>query len=335
MLFQIPVPGNPECLDGPTLPECFRGVVDLGAIDIERGRDHGMPTYNQLRAGVRAARRRPRSRAITGESTERFPADPQLTRGDEVNDPDSLDFAPAVRHRRRPGSTSAREDGRGHGHHAASAAPRSPPGSGDLRQREQRRRVRRHGRRAARRGSEFGELQRAIWARQFQALRDGDRFFYGNDPGLSLIRQHVRHRLPAEPARVIAANTDIPAAELAANVFFAAVPTADLVPGHLHGAKPVVQRFQAAVRITNTGSAPIADWTLKWSFPDGQQIPQLWNGEVVQAGAKVTVDNAGWNGTIAPNGGVLDQVGFIASWNGRGNARPTNFTLNTTRCSSG
>ncbi len=34
VLFQIPVPGNPQCLDGPTLPECFRGVVDLGAIDV-------------------------------------------------------------------------------------------------------------------------------------------------------------------------------------------------------------------------------------------------------------------------------------------------------------
>ena len=31
-------------------------------------------------------------------------------------------------------------------------------------------------------GTEFGELQLAIWKRQFQALRDGDRFFYGNDP---------------------------------------------------------------------------------------------------------------------------------------------------------
>jgi hypothetical protein len=31
-------------------------------------------------------------------------------------------------------------------------------------------------------GSEFGSLQNAIWAQQFQAVRDGDRFFYRNDP---------------------------------------------------------------------------------------------------------------------------------------------------------
>ena len=33
-------------------------------------------------------------------------------------------------------------------------------------------------------GTEFGELQLAIWKQQFQALRDGDRFFYANDPAL-------------------------------------------------------------------------------------------------------------------------------------------------------
>jgi hypothetical protein len=36
-------------------------------------------------------------------------------------------------------------------------------------------------------GTEFGELQRAIWNREFQRLRDGDRFFYANDPALQYI----------------------------------------------------------------------------------------------------------------------------------------------------
>src|SRR6185295_16114907 len=38
-------------------------------------------------------------------------------------------------------------------------------------------------------GTEFGELQLAMWKRQFEALRDGDRFFYANDPALPLIRK--------------------------------------------------------------------------------------------------------------------------------------------------
>ena len=37
-------------------------------------------------------------------------------------------------------------------------------------------------------GTEFGELQREIWRREFEGLRDGDRFFYLNDPALPQIR---------------------------------------------------------------------------------------------------------------------------------------------------
>ena len=38
-------------------------------------------------------------------------------------------------------------------------------------------------------GSELGELQNAIWTDQFTRLRDGDRFFYLNDPALRVIEQ--------------------------------------------------------------------------------------------------------------------------------------------------
>jgi hypothetical protein len=38
-------------------------------------------------------------------------------------------------------------------------------------------------------GTEFGPLQLAIWKKQFEALRDGDRFFYANDPVLGTISQ--------------------------------------------------------------------------------------------------------------------------------------------------
>jgi hypothetical protein len=36
-------------------------------------------------------------------------------------------------------------------------------------------------------GTEFGELQLAMWNKQFAAIRDGDRFFYLNDPALRVI----------------------------------------------------------------------------------------------------------------------------------------------------
>jgi Animal haem peroxidase len=71
-------------------------------------------------------------------------------------------------------------------------------------------------------GSDLGELQRAIWSRQFRALRDGDRFFYLNDPALPAIKRafgiDYRHTL----AEVIAANTDIPLSDLNSNVFLLA-----------------------------------------------------------------------------------------------------------------
>lgn len=38
-------------------------------------------------------------------------------------------------------------------------------------------------------GTEFGQLQLAIWKKQFTALRDGDRFFHLNDPVPQTIKQ--------------------------------------------------------------------------------------------------------------------------------------------------
>ena len=92
VLFQVPKPGvaNPSaCLDGRQLPSCFSGVVDLGAIDIQRGRDHGMPTYNDLRRAYGLGPKRSFA-AITGEATERFPR--AISRTDAIDDPSILDF---------------------------------------------------------------------------------------------------------------------------------------------------------------------------------------------------------------------------------------------------
>ena len=68
-------------------------------------------------------------------------------------------------------------------------------------------------------GSELGELQRAVWQRQFTALRDGDRFFYQNDPLLSYVKQQYGIDFHTSLAQVIALNTDVPQADLPADVF--------------------------------------------------------------------------------------------------------------------
>jgi hypothetical protein len=250
VLFQVPVGDNPECLDGEGLPECFRGVVDLGAIDIERGRDHGMPTYNQLRRAYGLAPKTSFT-AVTGERTESFPRrDAQLTAGREIDDPDSLDF---VRLRDIDGvdiafgteeaDTSAV---RGDRRTSLAARLRAIYGSVDRVDAFVGMIAEPHAP-----GASFGELQLAIWQKQFQALRDGDRFFFGNDPGLSSIRQRFGIDFRRNLGDIIALNTDIPRAELAPNVF--------LVPGEAAEAQaPVAGPAPSPVGGGSTPSAPVA-----------------------------------------------------------------------------
>ena len=65
-------------------------------------------------------------------------------------------------------------------------------------------------------GTEFGPLQLAMWKQQFEALRDGDRFFYRNDPELAGIGEDFgityRHTL----AELISLNSG---AHVPADVF--------------------------------------------------------------------------------------------------------------------
>jgi hypothetical protein len=217
VLFQVPVSGNPECLDGPGLPECFDGVVDLGAIDIERGRDHGMPRYNDLRAAYGLAPKTSFT-AITGESTESFPNDPEIDHNPAIDDPDILDFVElrdadgnliplespeaqteAVSGTRRT-TTAARLK-------AIYGNPRNLDAFvGMVAERHQA-------------GSDLGQLQRAIWKRQFEALRDGDRFFYANDPDLPAIQSQFGISYQYTLAQIIRRNTDL---TVRGNVFEAA-----------------------------------------------------------------------------------------------------------------
>jgi hypothetical protein len=202
VLFQVPKPGaiNPAACGSPVVnPNCFTGVTDLGAIDIQRGRDHGMPSYNALRIAYGLPPVRSFTE-ITGEVTERMP------RGLSIDDRHSLDFVRLrdLRGKIVPlGSDRAQEDAVvGIRRTTLAARLKAIYGSIDRLDAFVGMVSERHVR-----GTEFGPLQLAIWRRQFEALRDGDRFFYLNDPALAAIRRLYRIDYRQTIAGLIRADT--------------------------------------------------------------------------------------------------------------------------------
>jgi glycosyl hydrolase family 12/cellulose binding protein with CBM2 domain/fibronectin type III domain protein len=89
--------------------------------------------------------------------------------------------------------------------------------------------------------------------------------------------------------------------------------------------------FGASVAIQNTGGTALSNWTLTWTFANGQSITQLWNGTETQSGAAVKVTNLSYNGGI-PAGGTYTGVGFNGAWNSVTNAVPASFAVNGTTC---
>jgi Animal haem peroxidase len=210
VLFQIPKPGiaDPTVCGVPVVnPDCFSGVSDLGAIDIARGRDHGMPTYNDLRRAYGLA---PKTSFVdvTGEATQRFPVDPLINPRDPINDPNILDFVElrdADGNLVAPDSDAAEEEVvLGVRRTTVAARLRAVYGTVDRLDAFVGMVSERHVKH-----TEFGELQLAIWAKQFTAVRDGDRFFYRNDPVLRLIDHEfgIDYRLTL--AEIVKLNTGV------------------------------------------------------------------------------------------------------------------------------
>ncbi|MFG3437145.1 glycoside hydrolase family 44 protein [Nonomuraea sp. NPDC047897] len=92
--------------------------------------------------------------------------------------------------------------------------------------------------------------------------------------------------------------------------------------------------FQASVTITNQAGSPVQRWKLGWSFANGQQLTQSWNGAFAQSGPDVAVTDAGWNATIPAKGGKV-EFGFLATRSGTANDPPGAFRLNDSPCVSG
>jgi GH18 family chitinase len=67
--------------------------------------------------------------------------------------------------------------------------------------------------------------------------------------------------------------------------------------------------YGASIQIRNRGAAPIVGWTLAWNH--GPTIASLWNGTHSVDGIHHTVQNAGWNATIAAGAAVT--LGFTGA----------------------
>jgi len=185
VLFEIPAAGTEpaSCFGEAAQPNCFSAVEDLGAVDVQRGRDNGIPAYNELREAVGLPAQHTFTE-VTGESTEQFPTeDPLLPPTNAIENPHILDITSLKNFYGEPvvpgsGQRAVSETRR------TSLAARLKAIYGSVDNLDAFVGMLSEPHLA---GSELGELQSALWRKQFEALRNGDRFFYLNDPVLNEI----------------------------------------------------------------------------------------------------------------------------------------------------
>ncbi len=230
VLFQVPGPEveNPlDCLDGTEIAGCFSGVNDLGALDVMRSYDHGMPSYNDLRE-LYGLDRIESFAELTGESTDEFPDDPTIDADNPIDDPDILDVVALADSAGNPIDPTSDLAGTAviSAERRTTTAARLQAIFGGVDQVDAFTGMVSEPHVA---GTEFGELQLAMWTRQFTALRDGDRFFYANDPALDAIGSEFGVDFRTSLADLIVANTDVDPDDVADNVFLLAAAV-DTVP---------------------------------------------------------------------------------------------------------
>ncbi|HKN97761.1 MAG TPA: cellulose binding domain-containing protein [Pseudonocardiaceae bacterium] len=87
--------------------------------------------------------------------------------------------------------------------------------------------------------------------------------------------------------------------------------------------------FIANVTVTNTGTTPLAGWTVTYDFPGDQQVTSAWNAVVTQSGTRVTAVNESYNATVAP--GTSVSFGFQGTWS-TNDTSPSRFAVNGAAC---
>jgi prepilin-type N-terminal cleavage/methylation domain-containing protein len=70
------------------------------------------------------------------------------------------------------------------------------------------------------------------------------------------------------------------------------------------------QGYQAAVTVTNTGTAALTNWVAAWVVPAGVRLNNGWNATIIQSGDAMRAEAPSWSTTLAP--GDSWTIGFIA-----------------------
>ncbi len=82
--------------------------------------------------------------------------------------------------------------------------------------------------------------------------------------------------------------------------------------------------FVGSIRINNDQPTAIDNWQLEFEFP--KQLTDIWNAKITgHVGDHYTIDNAGYNSTIAPNS--VTEFGFVGT-PGNVTTFPSNYILN-------
>ncbi len=214
LLFRVPSPTTidpSQCFSDPIVADaagCFQQLQDLGAIDLQRGRDHGIPTYNALRAAYGLPPKTSFT-AITGENTDALPA------GSTINTPSILDFVSLKDLSGNPVAIGAK-DGAVQGTRRSTLASRLKAVYGNVSNVDAF--VGAYSEPHAK-GSEMGQTNQAIWSLEFRSARDADRFFYANDPVLPLIQSRFGITYKHTLEQIINMNSDA-GVNPGADVFF-------------------------------------------------------------------------------------------------------------------
>ncbi|MEM8902891.1 MAG: cellulase family glycosylhydrolase [Actinomycetota bacterium] len=88
--------------------------------------------------------------------------------------------------------------------------------------------------------------------------------------------------------------------------------------------------YQADLTVTNAGDGTLDDWSVTWTFHDGERIANAWGVVATATGTSVTATAAEWNRSLAPGG--VAEAGFVAEHDGSPDTPPDGLTLDGVPC---